>query len=124
MTKKEKFDVIANVFATAIEGIDDEVRAEILSFCDTEVAALDRRNAKAKETAAKKHAEGDALKDTIEGMLGEEPITVNDILDRLGDETLTPAKIVARMTQLVKVGKANKTNVKIDGRKLVGYVLA
>lgn len=122
MTKKEKFDVIANVFATV--DVDTEVRDEILAFCENEVAALDRRNAKAKETAAKKRTESDALKDTIEGMLSEEPITVNDILDRLGDETLTPAKIVARMTQLVKVGKANKTNVKVDGRKLVGYVLA
>ena len=122
MTNKEKFEVIGNVFATA--DVDAEVATEIVEFCNAQIAALERRNAKAKENSAKKHAEGDALKDTIQAMLGDEPLTVNDILERLDDETLTPAKIVARMGQLVKAGVAAKQTVKVEGRKLVGYTVA
>ncbi len=120
MTKREKFEVIGSVFA----GLEREDKVEIMEFVESEIAALDRKNERAKVTSAKKRAEGDALKDTLEGMLNEEPITVNDILDTLGDNTLTPSKIVARMTQLVKAEKAEKVTVKVDGRKLVGYIKA
>lgn len=120
MTKKEKFEAIGSVFAT----IDHECKDEILEFVQAEIEALDRKAVKAKETSAKKRAEGDALRDTIEGMLGEEALTVGDILERLDDDTLTSAKVVARMTQLVKAGKATKETVKVDGRKLVGYTRA
>lgn len=124
MTKKEKFEVIANVFNTAELAIDADVVTEIVEFVQSEIEALDRKAVKAKETSAKKRAEGDALRDTIEGMLGEEALTVNDILERLDDDTLTSAKVVARMTQLVKAGKAAKETVKVEGRKLVGYTKA
>ena len=120
MTNKEKFEVIGSVFAT----IDHDAKDEILEFVQTQIESLEHRNAKAKENAAKKRAEGDALKDTLEGMLTDEAITVGDILETLGDETLTSAKIVSRMSQLVKAGKAAKETVKVDGRKLVGYIRA
>lgn len=120
MTKKEKFEAIGSVFAT----IDHECKDEILEFVQTEIEALDRKAEKAKATSAKKRAEGDSLRDTIEGILGEDPKTVGEILDELGDDTLTSAKVVARMTQLVKAGKATKETVKVEGRKLVGYVKA
>ena len=120
MTKREKFEVISTVFAT----IDNENKDEILEFCKSEMAALDRRNQKAKETSAKKRAEGDSLRDALEGVLGEEPMTIADILDAMDDDSLTPAKVTARMAQLVRAERVNKEIVKVDGRKLVAYTKA
>lgn len=120
MTKKEKFEVISAVFAT----IDREDKDEILEFCKSEVEALDRRTQKAKETSAKKRAEGDSLKDALESVLGEEPMTIADILDAMADDSLTPAKVTSRMAQLVRAEKVKKEIVKVEGRKLVGYTKA
>lgn len=121
MTNREKFDVIGKVF----EGYEDaEIRDEILEFVEKQIAALDAKNAKAKERAAIKRANGDALRGAIEDLLTDEPKTVKDIIDELEDNTLTPAKVVARMTQLVKADKAIKENVKVEGRKLVAYIKA
>ena len=63
MTKKEKFEVIANVFNTAELAIKADVVTEIVEFAQSEIEALDRKAVKAKETSAKKRAEGDARLD-------------------------------------------------------------
>ena len=120
MTKREVFEVVCDVF----NGIDHEFKADVLAEMEKEIAALDRRNETAKRRAAEKRAEGDALRGTLEGLLTDEPKTVNDILGELGDETVTPAKVVSRMAQLVKAEKAEKVTVKEDGRKLVAYIAA
>ena len=120
MTNREKFDVIAEVFAT----VDREDRDEILEFVEKQKAAIDHKNAIAKKKAAEKRAEGDALRAKVEAIITDEPKTVNDILAELGDETLTPAKVVARTKQLVAEGKVTRDYIKADGRKLTAYVLA
>lgn len=127
MTKREMYEVIANVFETVdvnTLNVEPEVVEEIVIFTGKEIAAIDRKNVKARERAAEKRAEGDAITAAIEGILTNEPKTVNDILAELEDATLTPAKIVARATRLVKAEKAVKETVKVDGRTLVGYVKA
>lgn len=120
MTKREAYEVIGSVFS----GIEHESKDEVLALCEKEIAALDHKNEMAKKRAAEKRAQGDALRATIESLLSDEPKTVNDIVAELGDETVTPAKVIARMTQLVKAEKAAKENIKVDGRKLVAYTVA
>ena len=122
MTKREVFDVIANVFATV--DIDEEVRESVLTTMAKEIESLDRKNAKARERSAARKAEGDALYMAIEGILTDEPKTINDILAELGDDTLTPAKITARMRKLKDENKIEKSIVKVDGRKLTAYAKA
>ena len=120
MTKREVYEVIGNVFAN----IENENKADVLEFIEKEIAALDRKNAKAKERAAMKKEEGDALRGAIENLLTDEPKTVNDILAEIGDETLTPAKVVSRVSQLVRAEKAAKEIIKVENRKLTAYVKA
>ena len=120
MTKKEMYNVIATVFET----VDREDKDEILTFVAKERAALDAKTEKARKRAAEKRAVADGVKERIEEILGDEPITVADVLDALEDKDMTPAKVVARMKALVSEGEVTKTMVKVEGRKLVGYVKA
>jgi len=120
MTNREKFDVIAEVFAT----VDRAERDEILEFVKAQKEALDRKNTAAKKRAAEKRAAGDELRARIEAVIGEEPITVNGIIDALGEEGLTPAKVTARTKQLYAAGLIEKTPIKLEGRKLMAYTKA
>lgn len=117
MTNREKFEKISAVFAT----LDDADRDEIMEFCEKEIAAIARRNEKAKERATSKRAEGEALREKIYETLGEEPKAIADIVAELADDTITPSKVVARANALVKEGRVTKTTIKVDGRKLVAY---
>ena len=122
MTKREMYDVIANVIATA----DVDCKDEVLEMVSKEVAALDRKNLKAKERAAAKRAAGDELRARVQAVITDaaEPITVNGILEALNDDELSAAKITARTKQLVNDGVINREMVRINGRKLTAYVLA
>lgn len=120
MTKREMYEVIANVFAT----VDVENRDEVIDFTKKEIAALDRKNETAKKRAAEKKAAGDELRARVEAVIGEEPITVNGILEALGEDDLTPAKVTARTRQLVAAGIITKEMVKVGDRKLTAYVKA
>lgn len=117
MTNREKFEKISAVFAT----LDDADKDEIMEFCEKEIAAIARRNEKAKERATSKRAEGDALRERIYETLGEEPKAIADIVAELADDTITPSKVVARANALVREGRVTKTTIKVDGRKLVAY---
>lgn len=117
MTKREIYDVIGTVF----ESMEHEHRDEVLEMIAKEKAALDRKNEKAKERAAEKRVAGDELRGRIEAVIGDEPITVNEIIDALNEEGLTPAKVTARTRQLINAGIVGKETVKVDGRKLIAY---
>ena len=49
MTKKETFEMIIDL----VSGLDVEQVDTVIEFCEKEIAALDRKAEKAKETAAK-----------------------------------------------------------------------
>lgn len=119
MTEREIFAVIANAFET----IDNENRDEVLAFVEKKVAAIDRKNVKAREYAAKKRAASDEMTEAVYAVLcekGGEVFTIPDILVHFGDD-VTPSKVVARLTKLVKAGVVEKVAVKVGDRKLTGY---
>ena len=91
ITKREMFEIIA-------AGTSSE---DIKEFCEKEIAALDARYAKAKERAAKKKAEGDALKDLVESVLTPQFQCIADIAAKINDENITVSKIIYRLTALV-----------------------
>lgn len=126
ITKKEMFALIKEAIVTGImpAAIDEDA---IVEFCDKEIAALDRKAGKAKETAARKRAEGDELTERVAEVLSDELTTIADITELIGDETVSKAKVQYRLNQLVKAGRAAKEEmtVEVDGkkRKVMGFAL-
>lgn len=118
-TKMTKVEILGMI-KEACE--DNEV---IVEFCDKEIAALGAKAEKAKARAAAKKAEGDELRGIVASVLTTEPMIAEDVLAAItGVEDLTKAKVIARLTQLVKAGDANKTEVTVDGKKRMAYSLA
>ena len=115
MTNKEMFEQIKTK-------LTDE---EEIAFIETQIAALDRKAAKAKERAALKKAEGDELRETIFNVLTKEPQTIAQIIAAVGNEDLTPAKVSSRLKQLVDLEKVTREKVKNEnGDDRMAYCLA
>lgn len=101
--------------------------ADVVAYCDNELALLASKAVKAKERAAAKKAEGDELRGVIETILKDasEPMTREMVLNCIEDPNgeLTVAKVGARITQLVQLGLVSKTSVKTeDGKSKTAYV--
>jgi hypothetical protein len=102
---------------------------ELKEFAEKEIALLDKKAAKAKETAAKKRAEGDELTDAVRAVLSPDEFQpIADIAARIEGSDVTVAKVTYRLTQLVKNGEAEKQEVTLPapedggkGRKVQGY---
>jgi hypothetical protein len=117
VTKRERFNEIIDV----LSGIDGT--ADLVAFVEDQIALLDRKAAKAKETAATKKAE-DALLPVVEAALTDELSTIADIVARIDVEDMTAAKAASRLNKLVASGVAVKDTVKVDKRTLVAFKLA
>ena len=100
---------------------EDKDKDELLGFIDNELAILEKRKAAASERAAKKRAESDALTDKIYEALGDEPMTIDAILEVVADEDVTRNKVTARLSKLVKAERVAKESIKIDGNKRMAY---
>lgn len=127
ITKRQMFEGFKKAAKTGVWDFDVDTVCE---FCDKEIDALDRKAAKAKERAALKKQEGDELSAEIYGLLTDEFKTIVEVMDALGQEDLTHAKVARKLSDLQKAGKAEKTEITIpaqDGgktRKVVAYRLA
>lgn len=118
ITKRDRFEDLKVIAAAA--GRDD-----LVEFLDAQIEVLNTRAKKAREYKAKKSAAGDALRDKIEGVLKNEFITADEITELVaeGNEDITKAKVVARLTALCKANKAIRETAKIEGKRLKVYAL-
>lgn len=125
MTKKEYFTMLKDI----VRGENTDLTAEqsdLLDFLDKQITLIDSKAEKAKERAAEKRAAGDELRAVVQSVLVTDHFqTVDTITSQIQGEDVTKQKIVARLTQLVKDGLAEKTDVKTeDGRSVKAYKLA
>ena len=121
VTKKENYEMLLEI----VENSNSEIKAELVEFITKQINSIDAKAAKAKEKAAEKRVEGDELRAAVKSVLTEELQTAETILSQIEGEELTKAKIVARLTQLVKNGEASKEEVKTEeGKKVMAYKLA
>jgi hypothetical protein len=111
ITKRDRFEEIKTLLAD---------NADIVAFCDNEIALLDGKADKAKARAAKKKADGDALQDEVAALLTGDFQTIDAIMEGITDAEATKAKVQARLTKLVNAGVAIKdqTTVEVDGKKV------
>lgn len=129
MTKKETLEMIIGLIHDAYDLGEEKVEMAI-EFCEKEIAALEKKAEKAKENAAKKKAEGDALLETVYDALSEDEFeTIAMIAKRVAEEDAeaTVGKVQYRLGALAKDGRAEKSTIVIPAtentkmRKVVGY---
>lgn len=96
------------------------------TFLENEVAKLDKKAEKAKAKRAEKAAEPDPYIDAIAGVIGDEPITADEIVAKLGIEDLTKNKVTARIGKLEGIEKVDIKVENAEGKtvKRVAYVKA
>ena len=114
MTKITKRFVYEQLIALAETGKMDLTEEQLKAFATNEIAQLDKKATKAKEKAAEKKAEGDALRDTVESVLTDEFQTVADVSAQIEGEDVTVGKIRNRLSELVRLGVAEKEAVSVD----------
>ena len=109
------------------EDVVTVTQEDIQNFASKKLAALERKKEKARENAAKKRAEGDKLGKVVESVLTNEFQTADEVLAAVlevwdGDEAdATRQKVIYRLSNLVKLEKAEKTDVKVDKRTIKAY---
>ena len=120
ITKREMYEAISAAMETGNCKFDAQT---VQDFCAKQIELLDKRAAKIK---GRKAQAVDALIEVVKDALTETPQTIAEIVNAIGDEEVTPSKIVYRLTQLVKSGEAVKQEVKegSKGRKVVAYSLS
>ena len=120
LTKKEILLAIKNHVLTSndVDGIPVDV---VVEYVDTTIAQIDAKATKAKEKAAEKKADGDALREEVFALVTDEWQTADDITKALGKEDITKAKVIARLTQLYKAEMVDKEQQKIGDAKLMCY---
>jgi len=128
MTNTEKLTDRA-IYTAIVEGTFEDLDTDtIVAWAEKKIAQLDHKAEKAKETAAKKRAEGDALTDAVIAVVTDEFQTIADIAAQVEDETATVAKISYRLNAAAKAGKLEKGELVVEGekgkRKVVAYKLA
>lgn len=120
VTNKEMFTKVKEALvASEVEGKED-----LIAFIDGRIALVEKKAAKAAETAAEKKNELDELCEVVKSILGTEPQTADDVLAQVGGEDVTIAKVRARLTKLEKAGVAVKSDVKVDSKLKKAYTLA
>ena len=117
MTKREYFNEIKTAMSD---------REDIVAFCDKEIDLIDRKNEKARERAAKKRAESDAMTEAVYATLTNEFAFIDDIVAATEGDEVTRGKVLARLSKLVREGKAEKEDIKNpEGKgKKAAYKLA
>ena len=125
MEKKTKAMYFAELREMVTAAVEDEARRdELVEFIDKQVEALEKRKVAAAARAEKKKAESDALTEEIFERIGDELITVDEIVITFDEEEeVSRAKVTARLGKLVNAGRIEKEAVKVDGKKRMAYRL-
>lgn len=123
--KKTKAMYFAELREMVLAAVEDQAQQdELVEFIDKQIETLEKRKVAAAERAEKKRAESDAMTDAILAQIGNELITVDEIVIALDSEEVTRNKVTARLGKLVKAGTIVKEAVKVEGNKRMAYRLA
>lgn len=89
----------------------------LVEYATKRIGQLDKRNAAAAKRAAAKRAEADEITKVIYGLLSDEPMNRDMVVDALAEQgiEMTSNKVTARLTKLYKEGRVNKEKGKVEG---------
>lgn len=109
MTRRQRLEAVIN----------GNITPELIEECKEELKKLDVASAKANERAktSKNYLENKEVEQDILGILGEEPLRVEEISEALGLE-MTRQRLTAICTNLVKEGLVESVDVKVKGKGL------
>jgi len=93
--------------------VNGTINEEVMEKAAERLEKLDAENEKRKNRVSKKALENEPVKESILGILGEEPKTATEIGSEVGIST---QKASALLRQLVNDGKVEKTDVKVKGK--------
>lgn len=112
MTKFEMMDEIklALTGAEVVTSVD-----EMVEFLTAEQDALARKAEKAKIAAAKKREANQGVRQVVADALADEPMTVDALVETIGDEEITRSRVIYHLSQLSKDGMAVKEETVISG---------
>jgi hypothetical protein len=103
---------------TVVENSNIENKNELIYFLNSQIESLKNKADKAKLNAAKKKEEGDDLRKLVQAKLTNDYQTADEILAQLDFEDATIAKVRARLTQLVDLGLAEKSDITTEDKKI------
>lgn len=112
------------LFTAVIEG---NITDEVVEAAKDAIAKLDHTNELRKVKNAEKKVAKDAekapIRDALMAVMSNEPQTATSLIAAAGLD-IKPQSIPSLMKPFVEDGTVVKTEVKADGKKLRGYVLA
>lgn len=120
ITKKEQYNVLLGLIDYAEEAgaaIDGDVTYDGLrEFVNHEIELLDSKAAAAQKRAAAKKEEGDALREEVYNTLSDtEYMTIDQIVDAIGNPDVTRNMVTSRLTQLGKQDRIEKDQISAGG---------
>lgn len=78
---------------------------DIKTFAEKEIASMDKRAAADKKRRETKAAESDEITETVYEALTDEPMSAEEILDKLGLD-MPKSKLIPKLTKLVEAKRA------------------
>lgn len=110
------------IYTAIVEGTFEDLDTDtIVAWAEKKIAQLDHKAAKAKETAAAKKAEGDALTAAVLAAVSDDFCSIADITARVDADDVTVSKVSYRLNALAKAGTIEKGTVTVDKRTVVAY---
>ena len=114
------------IYTAIAEGTFEDLDTDtVVAWAEKKIAQLDHKAEKAKETAAAKRADGDALANAVMATITNEFQTIADIAAQIEDENATVSKIAYRLNAAAKAGTLEKGEVLVEGdgkkRRVVAY---
>lgn len=99
ITKRE---ILEGLITLAETGECTLAAEDIKTFAEKEIASMDKRAAADKKRREAKAAEFDEITEAVYEVLTDEPMSAEEILDKLGLD-MPKSKLIPKLTKLVKV---------------------
>lgn len=105
VTKRE---ILEGLITLAETGECTLAPEDIKTFAEKEIASMDKRAAADKKRREAKAAESDEITEAVYEVLTDEPMSAEEILNKLGLD-MPKSKLIPKLTKLVKAERAVKS---------------